>query len=226
MNLVLPVSGISVELSPMKYKDEKMLTDEKLVKQGKNYDHVIMSCAKFNGESPSEREILNLHSGDRNYILVYLRILSYGDEFEFDVKCPHCGKKNNYIVNLSELLENGGIQIVPKGESDTIDIALVDGGTATIGIPNGHRERRLINKAVNNGRVGKTDMTVVLIDQINGKDVTAAALENLTAKDLLNIRKRSNELIWGLKPIIKLPCDRCDENFDHIIISDQNFFNQ
>ena len=30
MELVLPVSGISVELSPMKYKDEKMFTDEKL----------------------------------------------------------------------------------------------------------------------------------------------------------------------------------------------------
>ena len=100
MELVLPVSGISVELSPMKYKDEKIFTDEKLVKQGKNYDYVIMSCAKFNGESPSEREVLNLHSGDRNYILVHLRILSYGDEFEFEVKCPHCGKKNNYIVNV------------------------------------------------------------------------------------------------------------------------------
>lgn len=226
MELVLPVSGISVELSPMKYKDEKIFTDEKLVKQGKNYDYVIMSCAKFNGESPSEREVLNLHSGDRNYILVHLRILSYGDEFEFEVKCPHCGKKNNYIVNLSELLENGGIQIIPKGDSDTIDVSLVDGGIATIGIPNGHRERRLINKAVDKGQVGKTDMTVVLIDQINGKDVTASALENLTAKDLLNIRKRSNELIWGLKPIIKLPCDRCDETFEHIITSDQNFFNQ
>ena len=129
-------------------------------------------------------------------------------------------------MNLSELLENGGIQIIPKGESDTIDVSLVDGGIATIGVPNGHRERRLINKAVDNGKVGKTDMTVVLIDQINGKDVTASALENLTAKDLLNIRKRSNELIWGLKPIIKLPCDRCDETFEHIITSDQNFFNQ
>ena len=41
MELVLPVSGISVELSPMKYKDEKIFTDEKLVKQGKNYDYVI-----------------------------------------------------------------------------------------------------------------------------------------------------------------------------------------
>ena len=33
-------------------------------------------------------------------------------------------------------------------------------------------------------------------------------------------------VIWGLKPIIKLPCDRCDETFEHIITSDQNFFNQ
>ena len=48
----------------------------------------------------------SLLSVDRTYLLIALRNISYGHEYEVEIKCPDCDKKFSYIIRLDQLMVN------------------------------------------------------------------------------------------------------------------------
>lgn len=84
--------------------DEELLLSAK----GKNFAKVttklLAACVTSIGSlKPSAEDIQGLLVGDRNYLLLAVRMASLGEDIEFSVHCPSCKAPNQVTQNLAEL---------------------------------------------------------------------------------------------------------------------------
>lgn len=94
-----PLSGeIEVELKAMTAKEEDILTNQALLRKGTAINELLKSCLLNKTINPD-----TLLLGDRNALMIAIRITGYGADYEADVTCEHCGEKSNAHFNLSNL---------------------------------------------------------------------------------------------------------------------------
>ena len=84
-------SGIEVELREMTGAEEELLTNQRLIRTGDAVNQVPRNCLVKLGdnEEPAVKDVLDLLSGDRLFILVRLRQISLGEEVELELACPN-----------------------------------------------------------------------------------------------------------------------------------------
>jgi hypothetical protein len=87
----------AVEIRAMTAREEDILTSKALLKKGTVITELIKSCLveKVNP--------LDLLSGDRNALMVAIRITGYGPEYNVEMECPECGVKSPHDFNLGAL---------------------------------------------------------------------------------------------------------------------------
>lgn len=91
-----PLSSGQIEMSYMTAKEEDILTNPNLLRQGIAIEKMMKALIK----SPINYEDLTL--GDRNAILISSRILAYGSEYSF--KYPNSiGEEEEVTVNLQNM---------------------------------------------------------------------------------------------------------------------------
>lgn len=101
--LVYPVgsslySKDTVEIKAMTAKEEDILTSRALLKKGTVITELIRSCLVDKTVNP-----LDLLAGDRNALMVAIRITGYGHEYDVELECGECGSKFKGEFNLAEL---------------------------------------------------------------------------------------------------------------------------
>jgi len=82
----------------MTAKEEDILTSRALIKKGTVISHLLSNCIVTNGVNSDM-----LLSGDRNAVMVSLRITGYGAGYNVEVPCPSCGEKSKHEFDLSSL---------------------------------------------------------------------------------------------------------------------------
>jgi len=161
--------------------------------------------------------------GDYQFLLHRLRVVTYGNDYKIQVRCPHCGRIFNDTLNLDELKIN-------TYEDDVKDIKTftlpATGDTIEIGFQTPRdldyiQKRKLeIKKQFPDST---DDPTLVLnlltmIKTVNGKVQTPAILEaqlkKLPLKDYQVIIKNATELNRkvGVDIGISLVCPECKNN--------------
>lgn len=88
----------AVEIRAMTAREEDILTSRALLKKGTVVSELIKSCMvdkSFNS--------LDLLSGDRNALMVAIRITGYGPEYSTEMECPECNVKSPHVFDLSSL---------------------------------------------------------------------------------------------------------------------------
>jgi hypothetical protein len=88
----------SVEVKAMTAREEDILTSRALLKKGTVITELIKSCMVDKSFNP-----LDLISGDRNALMVAIRITGYGPEYSVEMECPECGVKSPHDFDLSSL---------------------------------------------------------------------------------------------------------------------------
>lgn len=88
----------SVEVKYLTAEDENILTSGDLIKSGKVLDVLLQNAIIDKDISPEE-----MLTGDRNAVLIALRITGYGDEYETKTTCPSCQTVNETEILLSTL---------------------------------------------------------------------------------------------------------------------------
>jgi hypothetical protein len=112
----------TVMVRPMGLHAEKILSTARLAKSGKAVDMVFEHCVRFPDES---FDPLDLLVGDGTFILFYLRGITYGNMYEFTVKCSDsdCNHAMLQIFDLNELQDT--IQNPKPGfESEPFEVTL------------------------------------------------------------------------------------------------------
>lgn len=94
-----PLHGVdSVEIRAMTAKDENILFNPAYVKDGSVIDKLIESCLVT--KYPVDQMLI----GDRNAIMVAIRMVGYSPEYQTRLTCPNCRKvHDNVVFNLGEL---------------------------------------------------------------------------------------------------------------------------
>jgi hypothetical protein len=92
-----PLVDGTIEMRYMTAYDEDILTNVSYVQQGVMLDRLIesISLTKFNVEDMS--------TFDKDGLIIYARILSYGSDYEVKVKDPKTGTELDRVVNLEKI---------------------------------------------------------------------------------------------------------------------------
>jgi hypothetical protein len=92
-----PASSGQIELKYMTAREEDILTNANLLRQGLAIENMLKSLIK----TPIKYEDLLL--GDRNALLIAARILAYGKDYAFDYYNPTTGEVETVIGNLQSV---------------------------------------------------------------------------------------------------------------------------
>ena len=89
-----------IKMSPMTLKEEKVLSTTRFLKNGSATRIILDRCIQSN---ISAKDILLF---DSNFLMFYLRKISYGDEYTFNITCTNsvCEKKFDHTVRISDLV--------------------------------------------------------------------------------------------------------------------------
>ena len=97
-NLDMPPNG-EIGIFPMTARDELIFKSPDALLNGATNAEVIKSCV------PSIRDPWGIPSLDMDAILIGIRIATYGEMMELSVTCPKCKGKNDFQVEITQLLE-------------------------------------------------------------------------------------------------------------------------
>lgn len=90
-----------IAIKVMTAKEEDILTSPSLLKTGKVIEALLQSCVM-----DKSINVNDMIAGDRNALMVALRITGYGAEYDAEVTCGECETKYKHTFNLGELALN------------------------------------------------------------------------------------------------------------------------
>lgn len=197
-------SGIEAALRPITGNEESLLTDRRLMKNGNAVNQVILNCLESLGgnEKPTMEDVLALLSGDRLFLLVKLRQVSFGDEVALTLHCPdpYCGEDNPVEINLEDLEittyppEREFRFTLPRSEKEVVFVPL-----------DGHMEKRLV--AMKNPNIHSA--MLMRIKELGGKAPTRKTFLDLPAFDLNALRAEMRKMDGGIDTVIRTSCLAC-----------------
>jgi len=103
----------------MTAKDELMFKTPDALLSGQSTVEVIKSCV------PAILDPWVMPSIDLDFLLIAIRIATYGDKMDVGCVCPHCQAENQYEIPLTPWLENfGNFNYVDTVEVDPLQITI------------------------------------------------------------------------------------------------------
>ena len=84
-----------IAVYPMSTRDEIILKTPDALLNGQGIVSVIQSCC------PSIKNAWAMPGVDVDTVLIAVRIASFGNNMEFDSKCPHCKEENTHEIDLT-----------------------------------------------------------------------------------------------------------------------------
>jgi len=197
-------SGTEVELREMTGAEEEILTNQRLIRSGDAINQVFMNCILRLGdkEDLALKDVLDLLSGDRLFILVKLREISLGDEVELDLVCPNaaCRAQNPMLLSTEEL------EVTPYGEAKEFARTLPQSGALVrFRHLDGHMEKRLA--ALMEPSISSA-MLMRIID-IDSSPPTKKAMNEMALRDRSFLRQEMLKADAGIDTTVETECASC-----------------
>lgn len=217
-----------IELYPMTAREEEILSTQKFIKDGSATRRVLDRCIS------SDIDAKDILVYDSNYLLFFLRQISYGDEYEFELTCQNsfCGKKFDHTVKISEL----EFEDLPDIE-EPIEVKLPKSKyTVNMVLPRLYHTEDIIARTSNKKRNSEDtsgrqidrylSTTVSILDdegeEIEKKD-WEEFFEALPGSDIAEIRE-SSDYSTGVDTIDDVVCPYCETDYSGSIPIGMNFF--
>ena len=224
----------SVEIKHPTTKQEDILSSRTLIKKGIAIERLIESLLvdkKINTTS--------LLVGDRAAILINMRILGYGADYEPKVTCPKCDESVEFECNLAnysstfpteEILEKYSVTLT---EDNTFLVELpVLKVVVEVRLMNGKDENSLlrVNKKKRKNKIGETSLTdqfKTFIVSVNSHAESVAInhiIENMPMFDSQYLRKVYNQINPGIFLTQSFECPICGHESDMEVPITADFF--
>jgi len=197
-------SGLEAELREMTGAEESLLTNRRLMKDGEGVNQILRNCLVRLGDRTelAAKDVLDLLSGDRLFLLVKLRQISFGDEVDLSLACPakDCGEVTDVHIALDDLeatpygTEREFIFELPRTKKPVI-FTLMDG----------HMEKRLASLKDPNLH----SAMLMRVKEINGKAPNRNSLAELPAFDLNALRAEMQRVDGGIDTTVHTVCTAC-----------------
>lgn len=204
----------TVEIRSMTAREEDILTNSAYMKKGTIVYELIKSC--LNDKSIDPQELL---VGDRNALMVAIRITGYGADYDVEVSCNACEHKSSQTFDLS------GLNI------KRLEIAPVQEGLNQFEFLLPHTKKRVVFKFLT-GRDeteigtaaekakklqlgGETNVTsnllhsIISVEGIDDRAKLAAFVRMMPARDSLALRKYIRDNEPGIIMRQEVECPQC-----------------
>jgi hypothetical protein len=215
----------------MTARDEDILTSRALLKQGKAISVLLKSCL-----SNKSIDVDNMLVGDRNAVLIAIRITGYGPEYEIAVECPACDEKSKTTFDLSKLpVKPLGTDPVQVGQNLFSFVLPVSRKEVTFRLATGADEADISSilertkKAVGPGAVENVVTTRLQHQMVSLGGETdpgklAQIVRNLPARDSRDMRGFVDSISPGVEMVQKYKCPACGEESEVDVPLGTEFF--
>lgn len=232
--VTLPSKGIlynglipsEISLRGMTTRDEKILYASQ---SGNVFQRILKNCII----QPKDLDPNKLIAADELYLVLQLRMLTYGPEYKVDAVCPECGQVNTYTVNLGEL----DVNYLDDDFTEPIMVTLPRCGD-TLGLKILRNEdsefidryaKKFAKQFNQNVREVEYECRIAkYISTINGKAVDFGQaknyVENMMSRDSAEIRSALNKILVGVDTTITQTCMSCGEEFTFNMPLTSEFF--
>lgn len=220
-----------VEIKSMTAHEEDILTSRALLKQGKAFTALIGSCLMDKEIDPED-----LLVGDRNALLIAIRITGYGAEYAASSVCPACGESSKVEFDLSKLPVKQLETDPPAPGQNLYSFELpVTKKNVTFSLMTGRTERDLSAENEKKRKLYGPDMieenvTAELARQIvslgdeTDRDVISMLVKQLPARDSRALARKIDELSPGVELQQSVVCPRCKETSEVAVPMGPDFF--
>ena len=214
-------------LRKMRGHEEALLADRKLRKNGgKLVTELLASCLKQLGDlKPVTRQVVSqLTSADRNYLLLELRKITFGEELAANYTCPVCGEINHVLENLEELPVSrvngsGPPEIVVELEDGYEDKGGEFYTTMVFRLPTGADEEKTADIVKDNPSRGMNALLTRCLQSLddipsNRREALGTKLmSDLTMGDRARIEKAFRQDTPGVNLTREVECESCGHRF-------------
>ena len=182
-----------VTIRPMTFDDEKSIVSAK--KEEDPVNLVLQKCV-------TNIKVSDLLPMDKLYLIMKLREISYGDDYNTLLLCNHCGAENPTTVKLSEL----NVNPVPDDFKDPTTIILPElQKEVVVRLPRVKDERIFMDSATALDQLWRF---VVSIDKHTDKSIIAPVIDRLPLRDVRTILN-SIKSEYGVDTKVKFACKDC-----------------
>jgi hypothetical protein len=219
----------TIDIRPMTAREEDILTSRAYIKSGTVLTKLLKSCIVDKNIKPDD-----LISGDRNALLVSLRITGYGADYDVEVDCPECGTKSKQAFDLSQL-KIKRLEVDPVVMGDNLfEVQLpITKKTVRVKFLTGHDEREMM---ITNERKKKSGMkvetaitdrlsrSIVSVDGITDRNKLNFFVKNIPARDSLSLRRFLDKHEPGIIMKSWMNCPHCHEQSEVGLPMGASFF--
>jgi hypothetical protein len=207
----------SLEIKQMTAKEEDILTSRTLLKKGVALDRVIQCLIVDKRIDPD-----SLLVGDRNAIIVAMRVSGYGGDYTTTVTCPACTETQEHFFNLNEVGVYAGDDYgdlgITQNDDGTFDTVLPKTEiTVTFKLLDGNDEKSLINGMESDRKRKIPERAVTrqlanVVVAVNGDDSVEALeylLINIPSMDSRHIRQAYQAAAPNIDLTQHFECSEC-----------------
>lgn len=206
----------TVEIKAMTAREEDILTSPAYLKKGTVISELIKSCLIDKSINP-----IDMLSGDRNALMVAIRITGYTADYDVEVDCNSCGNKTTRTFNLAELpIRRLAIEPVREG-MNLFEFKLPRcGKIVCFKFLTGRDEEEIVatqTKQKKLGIQGDTTVTtnllyaIVSVDGDENRTKIANFVRNMPASDSLALRNYIRDNEPGMIMRQDVSCPTCGE---------------
>jgi len=204
----------TVEIRPMTAREEDILTSRALLKKGTILTELIKSCLIDKTINP-----LELVAGDRNALMIAIRITGYGADYTAEIECNACDSKNQNVFNLSDLsIKRLSIEPVAEGQNVFEFILPYTKKKVHFKFMTGKDEEELTTLQEKQKKLGlKSDSNITMalqqaiisVDGIQDRAKISTFVKNMPARDSLALRNYIKEAEPGINMKQEVICPEC-----------------
>ena len=220
----------TVQIKAMTAKEEDILSSQAYIKEGVVIEKLIESCL-----IDKSIDVNDLTTGDKNAIMVAIRITGYGNDYLVEHKCRNCGSNNKVNINLSSMkirrLKNKPVELGKNIFSFTLPITEK---VVNYKIPTGkdEKEKELKEKRYKQLGINKPDAVVtdflekiiISIDGITDRNKITHFIKSMPALDSRKLRLHVGDNEPGIDMSWEYNCESCQFENDINVPVTQEFF--
>ena len=203
-----------VEIRAMTAREEDILTSRALIKKGTVITELIKSCLVDKTINPND-----LLSGDRNALMVAIRITGYGAEYDAEMECNECGVKGPRHFNLGQFpIKRLELEPVFPGQN-LFDFRLpLSGKNVRFKFMTGRDEEDMSLMAEKQKKLGLNSeasvttsllYSIVSIDGVDDRSKISNFVKMMPARDSLALRNYIKDNEPGITMKQEVECPSC-----------------
>jgi hypothetical protein len=219
----------TVDIRPMTAREEDILTSRALIKKGTVITHLIESCLMDKNIRAND-----LLAGDRNALMIALRITGYGSDYRAEVSCPECDTKSKFEFDLSELpITRLGIDPIEPG-INLFEFELpYTKKKVKFKFLTGHDEEDMNRSSERRKKMGqladslvtsRLSHSIVEIAEVADKSKINHFIRNMPARDSRALRKFIDDNEPGIDMTSWFECSACGESTEMGVPLGASFF--